>query len=121
MKVFDAADGRYLYGFGSEGEGPGEFQRMAGHMIGGGGVLVVGDSGQRFHAFRTDGTPIGTVAAGPLLPAGHIATAAAFDGERFLLQASRYFDVESRSAVPGQPTALLAWTSKTARSATPRV
>ncbi len=108
VKVFDVTDGSYLYGFGSEGQGPGEFEGQPGRLVAGGGQLVVSDLGRRFHAFRPDGTLVGTVAAGPLLPAGHIATSAAYDGSRFLLQATRFYDLEAGASVPGQPTALLA-------------
>ncbi|MEQ9400988.1 MAG: 6-bladed beta-propeller, partial [Longimicrobiales bacterium] len=48
-------EGTLLRAFGREGQGPGEFQR-ARHLAVRGDSVLVTDSGNRVHLFRTDGT-----------------------------------------------------------------
>lgn len=106
VKVFDDADGTFLHAFGSAGDGPGEFQITAQRMTVADGLLVVIDAGRRIHAFRTDGTHVNTLTPGTVLPQGTFVGLPVFDGERWMFDLNRYFDVEAGEMIPTQPTAL---------------
>lgn len=106
VKVFDVTDGSYLYGFGSEGEGPGEFQGMAYHMVAGGDRLVLQDVGRRIHLFQKDGTPVVTLATGTMIEPGSLVDSPFFDGTRWLASVTRYFDPEQGESIQTRPTVL---------------
>ena len=106
VKVFAAADGRFLRSFGSEGSGPGEFQQLAVRMDVGNGIVAVMDAGRRLHSFRPSGEFIETMTLGQMLPAGSMAGEFRWAGEDGLITVARVFDPEAGRGIQGQPTAL---------------
>lgn len=59
VTVFDRT-GAPLASFGTEGEGPAEFQEATRVVLSGAGEVRVADAGTRLVRFRPDGTPLGT-------------------------------------------------------------
>lgn len=109
VKVFAVADGTFLRSFGSEGSGPGEFQRSAMGIDVGNGIVAVMDAGRRLHSFRPGGEFIETMTLGQLLPPGSMAGEFRLAGEDGLITVRRVFDPESGGGIEGQPTALRAF------------
>ncbi len=106
VKVFDLRSGAFIFGFGSEGQGPGEFEGRPFRIALAAARIVIQDSGQRLHQFELDGTLVRTVATGTILEAGHIIGMPSPAGERWLAPVTRYFDVEKGESLQRSPTVL---------------
>lgn len=104
VKVFDQTDGSYLFGFGSQGSGPGEFEQLATRMTLDEGKIVVLDAGRRIHTYGLDGAHLGTVSTGTLVAPGTFVGMPAFDGSRWVTYLSRYYDMERGEALQTQPS-----------------
>jgi len=106
VKVF-SSEGEFLRSWGSQGDGPGEFSRLATQLqMADHGLLVV-DAGRRAHLFDFDGGLLGTFATAQALDPGTFLGTVAWDGSRWLATVTRVMNMEIMEQIQGQPTALV--------------
>jgi 6-bladed beta-propeller len=106
VKVFSEADGSLLHAFGSEGNGPGEFQQQAVSMDLGDGKIVVLDAARRLHTFEPGGELVETLSLTQSFPPGFYPGAFRWAGDSWLLSVAHLFDPEAGRQVDRQPTRL---------------
>lgn len=100
IQVFDAF-GRYLHNIGRSGQGPGEYQQIAGlHVALTGEVSVWDPRNQRVTVFSLDGVPLRSIR----MPASVLAT-----GESFKVDAAGNFYVQVAHSYRGNTIRQLAW------------